>query len=339
MNNRFPLQVEFLAGVRPTVVAAALLCVQLISGSCFGSDAGLKKVAMMPQWLPQAQFAGYMVALDKGFYRQAGLDVTLMRGGPSEPPMEAVRSGRATFCSTWLSKGIQQRAAGDPILNIGQIIQQSALMLISKKEKKIETAKDFEGKKIGIWEGDFRIQPLAFLRMNHLTANIVPMYGTINLFLKGGVDAISAMWYNEYHTILNSGLERDELNLVFFRDNSELNFPEDGIYCLEKTYEDDPQTCEQFVQASLKGWRYAFHHADEALNIVMKYTDEANVGTNRAHQKWMLDRMHDLIMPAGSEGDFGKLDPKDYSRVGNVLQDLGFIRTVPPFDEFYRGPR
>ncbi|MBI5249928.1 MAG: ABC transporter substrate-binding protein [Desulfomonile tiedjei] len=324
---------------RAEFIAVVILFILTVSWQCFGSEPGLKKVALMPQWLPQAQFAGYMVALDKGFYRESGLDVTLMRGGPSEPSMEAVRSGRATFCTSWLSTGIQQRAAGNPILNVGQIIQRSALMLISKKATKIDSPKDFEGKKIAIWEGDFRIQPLAFFRMNRLTTNVVPMYGTINLFLKGGVDAISGMWYNEYHTLLNSGLDSDELSLFFFRDDPALDFPEDGIYCLEKTYQDDPQSCAKFVQASLKGWLYAFEHTDEALDIVMKYTDEANVGTNRAHQKWMLARMRDLIMPTGSEADLGKLAPKNYSRVGEVLRDLGFIGMVPPFDDFYRGPK
>jgi NitT/TauT family transport system substrate-binding protein len=324
---------------RKRVWAIVFLCMFAFSGPCLGEEVSLKKVSLMPQWLPQAQFAGYMVALDKGFYREAGLDVTLLRGGPGEPSMEAIRSGRATFCTSWLSTGIQQKAAGEPILNIGQIVQRSALMLISKKDRKIEAPKDFEGKKIGIWEGDFRIQPLAFFRMNHLNVQIVPMYGTINLFLKGGVDAISAMWYNEYHTLLNSGLDPDELNLFFFRDNPELNFPEDGLYCLEKTYEGDPETCSRLLQASLKGWLYVFKHEDEALDIVMKYCDEANVGTNRSHQRWMLARMHNLIMPPGSEAHLGKLDPKDYQRVGEVLRDLGFIRRFPSFDEFYRGPR
>jgi NitT/TauT family transport system substrate-binding protein len=330
---------SFLWFARKKVWVIVFLSVFAVSGPCPGEDVSLKKVSLMPQWLPQAQFAGYMVALDKGFYKEAGLDVTLLRGGPGEPSMEAIRSERATFCTSWLSTGIQQKAAGEPVLNIGQIVQRSALMLISKKEKKIETPKDFEGKKIGIWEGDFRIQPLAFFRMNHLTVQIVPMYGTINLFLKGGVDAISAMWYNEYHTLLNSGLEPEELNLFFFRDNSALNFPEDGLYCLEKTYEADPQTCARLLRASLKGWMYAFKHQDEALDIVMKYCDEANVGTNRSHQRWMLAKMRNLIMPPGSEAHLGKLDPKDYDRVGEVLRDLGFIRNVPPFDEFYRGPR
>ncbi len=297
------------------------------------------KVSFLPQWLPQAQFAGYMAAQDKGFYREKGLDVSMMRGGPSEPPMDALNAGKADFCTSWLSTAIQRRAAGDPIVNIGQIIQRSALMLISKRSGTIQAPTDFEGKKVGIWEGDFRIQPLAFFRMHNLNVHIVPMYGTINLFFKNGVDAITGMYYNEYHTLINSGFDPDELNLFAFRDDSTLDFPEDGIYCLEKTFREKPEVCAKFVAASLKGWLYVFRHPDEALDIVMKYAQDANTGTNRAHQRWMLQRMKNLIMPGGYEERLGKLDPEDYLRVGKVLQELNFIGTIPTYDEFYRGQR
>ncbi len=116
-------------------------------------------------------------------------------------------------------------------------------------------------------------------------------------------------------------------------------FRKTGYTASRKLYEKDPQVCSKFVLASLKGWIYTFKHTDEALDIVMKYVEEANVGTNRAHQKWMLARMRDLIIGNEPEADLGKLDPEDYSRVGKVLHELNFIGRTPPFDEFYKGPR
>ena len=113
---------------------------------------------------------------------------------------------------------------------------------------------------------------------------------------------MSAMWYNEYHTILNSGLNPDDLTLFFFS-RLGLNFPEDGIYCMEKTLREDPESCEAFVQASIKGWLYAFENQDDALNIVMKHAKAAHTGTNKAHQRWMLARMKELIMPEGDTGN------------------------------------
>ncbi len=194
-----------------------------------GDEAGLTKVKFLPQWIPQAQFAGYMIALEKGFYREAGLDVELLKGGPGNPPFPALKKGETTFCSEWLSSGIQERAAGLGVVNFGQIVQRSALMLLAKKQSGITSLASLNGKKVALWGGDFRIQPQALFKMHDLKVDTVPLYSTINLFLKGAVDAISAMWYNEYHLVLNSGLEPDELTLLFFSDFG-LNFPEDGLY-------------------------------------------------------------------------------------------------------------
>ncbi len=149
---------------------------------------------------------------------------------------------------------------------------------------------------------------------------------------------MSAMWYNEYHTILNSGLNVDDLTLFFFS-RLGLNFPEDGIYCTEETLRKDPELCEAFVRASIQGWLYAFAHQDEALEIVMKHAKAAHTGTNKAHQRWMLARMKDLIIPDGDTSILGKLNPTEYALVGDILKDFRLIDRVPRFADFYRGPK
>jgi NitT/TauT family transport system substrate-binding protein len=310
----------------------------LAQGLAIRADKKTIAVSLLPQWFPQAQFAGYMVALDKGFYREAGVDLTLMRGGPQLPTFESLEKGQCTFATAWLSTGIQQRSNGARVVNLAQIVQRSALMLVARKSSGIKVPGDLQGRKVGLWGGDFRIQPDAFFIRNKLKVEIIPLYGTANLFLKGGVDVMSAMWYNEYHQILLSGLNEDELSTFFFSDFG-LNFPEDGIYCLEETYRRNPDVCARVVNASLKGWFYAFDHDQEALDIVMKYADAAHIGTNRAHQRWMLARMQDLIIPGGDRALAGKLQSKDYSNVANVLHNLELINTTPVFSDFYRGAR
>jgi NitT/TauT family transport system substrate-binding protein len=302
----------------------------------FADSSGLTKVSLVPQWIPQAQFAGYMVALEKGFYRDAGMDLTLLRGGPDNPSFRALREGRATFGTDWVSAGIKTRASGLRVVNIGQIIQRSALMLIAKKRSGIRSVRDLEGRKIGLWGGNFQIQPMAFFRKYDLSVTTVPLYSTINLFLKGAVDAISAMWYNEYHIILNSGYNPDELTLFFFSDYG-LNFPEDGLYCLEDTYRGDPDLCKRFVHASLQGWLYAFEHEAETVNLVMRYAEAAHTGTNKAHQRWMLERMTDLILPGGDKSGLGKLKETDYKTVGETMKSLNLVGDIPPYNDFYRG--
>ncbi len=318
------------------ITILALLLFQPVM--CPGSESVLKKATFCPQWIPQAQFAGYMVALEKGFYRDAGLDLNLMVGGPEKPAFVTLESGEATFCTDWLSSGIQQRDSGLPVVNLAQISQRSALILIGKKKSGILKAQDLNGKKIGLWPGQFRIQPKVFFEKYGLQVDIIPNYTSVSLFLKGGVDAMSAMWYNEYHDILNSGLNSDDLTLFFFS-RLGLNFPEDGIYCLEKTLREDPQLCDAFVQASIKGWLYAFENQDYALDIVMKHAKAAHSATNKAHQRWMLARMKVLIIPEGDTSGIGKLDMADYALVSDILRDSRLIERVPQYEEFYRGPK
>jgi len=300
------------------------------------AETPLKKVSLIPQWIPQASFAGYIVALEKGFYLEAGIDLTLHEGGPDKSSFAQVSAGKATFCSGWLAYAIAQRVSGLRVVNLAQIIQRSALMLVARKSSGIKIPKDFNGKTVGLWEGQWRVQPRILFHKFGVKVRIVPAYTSMNLFLKGGVDAITAMWYNEYHKILNSGLNPDELSLFFFSDFG-LNMPEDGLYCMEETFKADPQLCARFVQASLKGWLYAFNHEDETVELVMKHADAAHTGTNRAHQRWMLAHMKDLIMPGGDKNRLGKLRPDDYTHAGQLLKESGMIDRLPRFDGFYVG--
>jgi len=296
----------------------------------------LKKVSFIPQWVPQAQFAGYYIGLEKGIYRKHGIDLTIITGGPDSPPSDLLMDGRADFASLWLSTGIQMRAGGAKILNIAQIMQRSALMLVAKKASGIEKPSDMNGKKVGLWGPVFQLQPRAFFRKYNLTMQIIPQSFSVNLFLRDGVDVASAMWYNEYHTIMNCGINPDELTTFFFHEHG-LNFPEDGIYVLEETYRKDPALCGAFVLASIEGWQYAFDHPDEALAVTMRNLKKEHIPTTLVHQKWMLERMKDLILPEnGEDADMGGLQIEDYSRVAQGLKSMGLIDSAPGFTSFYK---
>jgi NitT/TauT family transport system substrate-binding protein len=253
----------------------------------------------------------------------------------------------------FLSTAIKKRAEGVRLVNLAQIVQRSSLMLVARRSSGITTPRDIDGRKVGLWGDDFRAQPLAFFKEHGLKVRIVPQSGTMNLFLRGGVDVASAMWYNEYHTIVNSGIDPEELT-VFFLFAYGLNFPEDGIYCLEETYRNDPDLCRRFVRASIEGWCYAFDHPAETLDVVMKYVDESNIATDRCHQKWMLERMKDVILPMPSEmsgndagirtaqrpgahsvASMGMLSREEYESAAAALQQCGIISSRPAYAEFY----
>lgn len=189
------------------------------------------------------------------------------------------------------------------------------------------------GKKVGLWSGDLALPVQAFFTKYQVNARKIPQSYTVNLFLRGGVDVVSAMWYNEYHTILNTGINPEELNVFHLYDYG-LNFPEDGVYMMEAAYKKNPVLAQAFVKASFEGWQYAFDHPDEALAVVIRYMREANVPSNLTHQRWMLARMKDLIMPNGGKMPTGKLSRTDFQTVADSLLHQGLIVKTPDYGTF-----
>lgn len=301
--------------------------------SPLGASETLKKASLMPLWVPQAQFAGYYVALDKGMYARHGIDLTLLRAGPGLSPADALRNSHADFAVLWLSVAMRHRSLGSELVNLAQIIQRSSMLLVSKKSSGIRGLSDMDGKKVGFWEGDVSLPARILFSRHGIQAREVRQSRTVNLFLRGGLDVASATWYNEYHMLLSSGLNPEELNVVFLGEQG-MNFPEDGIYTLRHTLDRDPDLAANFVAASLEGWRYAFEHSDEALDIVLKYMRDAKLPANRMHQQWMLERMRDLMRPTDPNSSLGELDKAEYDKVAEALRQDGVLDKAPRYEDF-----
>ena len=138
------------------------------------------------------------MAEKKGFYKKHGIDLTLLRGGSSSPSSAFLLEGKADFATMWLSKAIQMRSGGHGIINVGQMMQRSALMLVAKKSTGIHRPEDINGKKVGLGVKIFKFNPGPFSRSSNLHVKVIPQFISVNLFLRDGVDVASAMWYNEY---------------------------------------------------------------------------------------------------------------------------------------------
>ncbi|NTV98114.1 MAG: ABC transporter substrate-binding protein [Chlorobiaceae bacterium] len=293
----------------------------------------LKKASLVTLWQPQAQFAGYYVALDKGFYAKRGLDLRIIPGVAGRSSEEVLRKGEADFAVLWLATAIRERFSGTRLLNLYQFIPGSSLMLVTRKTTGIRRLEDLNMRKVGLWDGTLSILPRFLFKKFDIRVREVRQSYTVNLFLRGGVDAASAMWYNEYDVLVQSGIDADELN-VFFLNDYGVKFPEDGIYALESTVSKDPALAKAFLEASLEGWRYAFGHPEECVEIVVRYMQKAHIPANRAHQKWMLARMHDLALPAAGSLLDGFLKKQDYEEVAHEMLEAGLIRSFPPYSSF-----
>ncbi len=312
-----------------------ILSLGLVGACIAGGAAAREKVSLQLQWLPQAQFAGYFVAKEKGFYDEAGLDVEIRPGGPGITPFDRLIRGEVTFCTGWLAEGIAKRSRGFPVVNTAQIIQRSGLILIAKKSSNIREPRDLNGKTIGLWGGDFLLQPTIFFRKHNIQARFVQQAFSMDPFLRGALDVASAMYYNEYHRVYEAGLDFEDLVTFWFADYG-LNYPEDGIYCLEETLQESADDCRGFVQASLRGWMWAFEHPQDATDIVIRYCYACNVATSRNHQVWMLNAMKELTEAKANGEMDGQLKVEDFRRVLAGLKGAGVVESAPGFEEFFQ---
>ncbi len=305
----------------------------LFPWSVFSSE----MVTFLPQWVPQAQFVGYYVACHVGIYERVGLRVTILDGGVERPSDEFLADERVEAASLWLAQGIHLRDRGVPVVNIGQMVRHSGLMLVARKSSGITSLQDLQGKRVSLWESTFGVPARALLKKHNITVRFIPQGFSVNLFLRGGADVTSVMVYNEYFTLLMSGLETDELT-VFPLGEMGLDFPEDGLYVLEESFLRRPQVWKAFVEASLEGWRYAFAHPEEALDVIMDQLRRAHVPASRVHQRWMLEQMRrSMGVSDENRSAAGVLREKEYRNVAETLHALGVISSYPSYEVFYRG--
>ncbi|MEI6450773.1 MAG: ABC transporter substrate-binding protein [Actinomycetes bacterium] len=323
-----------LIAVAATLCAAAALAWGLYAGGQNASGAGRpEKATLILLWEPEALFAGYYMAVEKGFYRDHGLDVVILPGGPAIDPIDSLTSGRADFALSFLSGAIGAAAEGVPLVNVGQVVNRSSMMIVGRGSV-IRNRDDLDGRRVSLWGKSFRSAYLGFFDTAGLEPRIVPQYYSVNLFLQGGVAACAAMEYNEYHTILQAGIDPDELTTFFMRDAG-FGFPEDGIYTLAATARERPEVCRELAAATLEGWEYCRGHRDEAVGVVMERAAAAHVPTNRVHQRWMLDHVLAAVFP-GEHDDWqaGVLSPVDYERTRAIMIGEGLIAGAPPYKAF-----
>jgi NitT/TauT family transport system substrate-binding protein len=303
---------------------------------CFSQKEELKKVNFLPSWIPQSQFAGYYMAKEKGIYEKYGMDVNIIKGGYDKQVTHYLKEGKADFGTIYLTSAIRERANNFSLVNIGQIFQESGIVFLAKKKAGINGIEDLSGKKIAIWRTALEELTVGFLNKHQINAEVIRINEGVNILLKEAVDVCVGMYYNEYNSLINFGLNPDEISVFYFND-FEMNFPEDGIYCMEETYQKDPELCAKFVHASIEGWEYAILNQEETVQVLRRIQKQDNIPDNLMHLTWMLKAVHQLLKPAGKDVAQGELLKTDYDKTVKFLLDQEMINTVPEFYNFYKG--
>lgn len=293
------------------------------------------KLVFAPHWLPQAQFAGYYVAQEKGFYKEAGIEVEIIHPSANVQVTSMLASGKADVVSLFLITGLSFKNQGLDLVNIGQISQHSSILFVTKKSRGISRLSQLNGKKIGVWKSGFDEVPKALMAEKNYQVEWVPILSTVNLFMMDGIDAMTVMSYNEYDQIINCGLNEDELN-VFPAGEFGFDVPEDGLYCLRSTLGTKKAEIGKFLAATLKGWAYAEENREYAIDVVLNRMKVAHLPANRVHQEWMLDTILQLNKPGNKGVKPGELAEKDFQKAFSILKNLYQTNADCLYNDFYQ---
>jgi len=317
------------------LVAAGAFVLAACNATPAATTAAKTPIKLQLQWFPQAQFAGYYAALDKGYYAEEGLDVTILPGAVDIVPATVVAGGNAQFGISWVPRMLAPRESGADVQVIGQVFQRSATTQVSFKSKNITSVADFKGKKIGSWGFGNEFELLAGMRKAGLNPDkdvtIVPQQFDMNAFIAGNIDAAQAMTYNEYAQVLEK-INPATGKLFTAADLNVINWETQGTAMLQDaifTSESwlaktgNEAIAVKFLKASFRGWIFCRDNAVECVDIVLKHDAKLPKG----HQTWQLNEVNALVWP--STNGIGIMDQAAFDRTVQISIDSKVLKAAP----------
>ncbi len=297
----------------------------------------LKRLYFTPQWTPQTQFAGYYVAKEKGFFKEAGLDVVFrhLKTETKQTPISFLYDNKTQIITTHFLQALEAVDNGYRLVNILQTSQNNALMCVSSQ--KIRSIKELNGKKIGTWKVGFReVAELAFMENNIKVKDWITFLKGVNLFVYKAVDATLCYSYSEYIRLYMIKGEIPEENKLYFSKIG-YNYPEDGVYVTESFYNTHKAELRKFAAAAKKGWDYARTHKEEAINITKKYMKQCNISLSNMHVRMMLDEVLRLQEDeATKEVTYAPISPEVFKKVNEKLRKAGIIKHNIKYEEMFK---
>lgn len=295
------------------------------SGSASASGAA-KPVKLQLQWFTQAQFAGYFAAVDQGFYKDVGLDVTILEGGVDIVPQTVLAQGQADYAIAWVPKALASREQGAGITDVAQVFQKSGTLQVSFKDKNITTAADLKGKKVGNWGFGNEYELFAGITKAGLDpgkdVTLVQQQFDMQALLKGDIDAAQAMTYNEYAQVLEADNPKtgklytaDDFTVVDWNKEGTAML-QDAIWANTEKLQDAAYADQtvKFIEASIKGWAFCRDNAEKCRDIVVAKGSKLG----KSHQLWQTNEVNKLIWP--SPNGAGLIDKAAWDQTVSIAQ-------------------
>ncbi|WP_321493375.1 ABC transporter substrate-binding protein [uncultured Desulfobacter sp.] len=296
-----------------------------IWGTLFWWAAGFasaQTLRLQLKWYHQAQFAGCYVAIEKGFYKDLGIEMELTEGGPGESQSQSLADHNADFAISSPEDLLMHRSQGEPITAISAIYQKSAVVFLSRQDSGIVNPSDFKKKVIAaISSGgvaDFSLQFVALMknmRVDLSQIKLVPYDAEYKGFMDGSVDITPAYFTGGLIKLRTWGAK---VNIIYPGDYR-VRFYSDILMTTDELIETNPDLVQRVVAATLKGWQYAIENIESSIPIILKYARIKDAQL----QKKMLEAAVPLVHTG--EARIGWMNRKQWSHMHDILLDQKII--------------
>ncbi|MFA5454511.1 MAG: ABC transporter substrate-binding protein [Sulfurimonas sp.] len=297
-----------------------ILILLFLFASLYATDKPLEKVSLQLQWLDQFQFAGYYIAKEKGFYRDAGFDVEIKKISYETDVVSDVASGKATY-GIGRSSLLWYYSNGKEISLLSAISQVSPLTMISLKSSNINEIKDFIGKTVMTTEDVVETASVyAMIRSAKVDENSIKYKKhtfDIEELIDGRVDLYAGYVSNELFA-----LEKRKIAYKIFSPKDRgFDFYDDILFTSQEEVRKNPKKVDSFKKASIKGWEYAFENIEEAVDIIYKKYNPTN--KTKEHLQFEANELKKLAYVNGVP--LGTIKKDKMERILDIYRVMGLV--------------
>jgi len=305
------------------------LLAMTLCGYLAAAAPGLERVTLQLKWHHQFQFAGYYAAQQQGYYRDAGLDVTLVEGEPGIDVVKAVVGGQAQY-GVGSSYLMVSRQKGMPVVVLGVVYQHSPEILMARARSGITTVQDLVGKRVML--EDQTDELTAYLKQEGVaeqSLRILPHSFDPNDLVHGKVDCISAYSTDEPFFMAKAHQDCIELSPRM----GGIDFYGDNLFTSEAELRAHPARARAFLEASMKGWKYAMQHPEEIIDLIVSRYGE---GRGRAYLMFEAQKMVPLLQAGTVE--MGYMYRGRWQHIADTYAGLNLLPKEFPLDDFLYDP-
>jgi NitT/TauT family transport system substrate-binding protein len=244
---------------------------------------GLTPVRVQLRWTLGAAFAGYVAAIDQGYYEAAGLDVSLIEGGPDVfPEVVGSQTSGPEFTISWVPRILQARAAGSSdLVDIGQVFRRSATLSISFRDAGVTRPADLAGHSVGVLGAGNEFEVIAAAIAAGVDPDqdltIVEQDTDMREFLRGRIEVAQVTIYDGYAQVLeatdpttNAPYQATDLDVINYHDEGTAML-QDAVFARSSwlAQEGNEAVAARFLKASFQGWLFCRDHPADCVESVV----------------------------------------------------------------------